>query len=139
MKKNVLAICFLLLGGCLLSLKSSAQEAPGSYGGEIGYKIPTYIKSVKRNNGNGTTELGAGEVRLSFSKNSPVEDIQLIGIAYIDDATNNVSNLIMMGGFSTIEKGYYSYSIAANTIPAKKLVYYFVNHSNSSSFNIAEN
>ena len=122
MKKSLLSFLTLTLCICLLTSKTFAQTAPGAMGG--GSTPPSYIKGVKRNNGNGTTANGLAEVRLQIAK-SFTGDIKLLDVRSIDDPLNSL-NAVGADGLGTPEKGYLSYELTKNVDPAKKLLFYFL-------------
>ena len=114
----------------ILSSKTFAQDAPGTYSGTEGISSPvvystppSYAGSVKRNNGNGTTADGLAEVRLSVSK-SFTGDVTLTDVRYLANSSVPL-NAVGDNGYGTHEKGYISFELTINVIPAKKLLFYF--------------
>lgn len=149
MKKSLLSFFMLILCIGILSSKTFAQDAPGTSGGTDGMGVdggiagpviysapPSYAGSVKRNNGNGTTQNGFAEVRLSVST-SFTGDVTLTDVRYL---TNSSVSLGAVGnnGYGSHEKGYLSYELIKNVIPAKKLLFFF-RDSYGNSFCIPEN
>lgn len=135
MKKSLLG--FFMLAICIGIAPSTtfAQDAPGTYGdggisadGGIAAPLtysapPSYIKGVKRNNGNGTTANGLAEVRLQTA-NSFAGDIILLDVRALNNPGVSL-NAVGNGGYGSHEKGYLSYELTKNVIPAKKLIFYF--------------
>lgn len=150
MKKHLLALSVLVLSFSFSS-KSFAQDLPGGScsgsptgidgGGTIdaGTTIisatPSYAKSVKRNNGNGTTPDGSAEARLKVSSACSA-DVVLYRITSLDGSYP--VDVIMDNGAGTYVRGYFSYSLDKNVIPAKKLLFYFHDCTNGKNFAIPE-
>lgn len=136
MKKNVLTICMLLLCIGILPCKTFAQDVPGGLSAgdvgtvDLGVRIgtttfsapPSYVKSVKRNNGNATSVGGVAEARLQIS-NTYSGEIWLIDVTYLDNP--GVPLNAVVNGCGYLEKGYFSYALSKNVNPAKKLMFYF--------------
>ena len=121
MKKSLLSILTLTLCIYLLTSKTFAQTAPGTTGDVNAF--PTYVKSLKRNNGNGTTANGLGEVRLQIAK-SILGEITLIDVTSADNPDVSLS---AVGAYCVgiPQKGYLSYELIKNIDPVKKLLFYF--------------
>lgn len=138
MKKCLLGIFMLTLSICLFSSKTFAQQAPGTWGidfPEVYSTPPAYVKSVKRNNGNGTTANGLGEVRLSVAK-SFTGEIRLTDVRSQDNPDVSL-NAVGFVTYGTHEKGYLSFELTTNILPAKKAIFYFQS-SDGTSFSIGE-
>ena len=137
MKKHLLIFSMIMLCIGFLPSRSLAQDAPGDGGDvlEIDGAIarssistpPSYVRSVKRNNGNATSLYGTAEARLQIAQNglSSLCDIYLVDIAYLADPGKSLAKEIMGDVTLNRNEGYFSYSLSKNVIPAKKLMFYF--------------
>lgn len=146
MKKSLLSFLILMLCIAFLPQKTIAQDVTGgSSGGYVEYSEPdggiaapiTYtappasVKNVKRNNGNGTTT-GFAEARLTVTNSGG--DYTLTGITSLD------MNSIYEGKWKEghMEKGYISYALESNKMPAKKLLFHFKCNTTGKTFCIPE-
>lgn len=148
MKKSLLGFFALVLCIGLFPASTFAQEAPGTSGGDIGIdggftidggstyilqSPPPSVKSVKRNNGNGTTPTGYAEARLQVTNTNSCAGMILTAITSLDLTTTYDHSWIC----GNTEKGYISYALQSNKIPAKKLMFHFWS-SSTGSFCIPE-
>lgn len=135
MKKRLLSFSMLILGIGLFSTQTFAQDDAGgasfqgvSVDGGINSPInvvinpPSYVKNVKRNNGNGTTT-GNAEVRLGFSDRN-YHEVTLIGITNLDGSALPKGTVVKTSSPNFI-RGYNSYVLEYNIMPVRKLLFHF--------------
>ena len=151
MKKSLLSFLMLMLCIALLPQGTVAQDLPGGSSGgyldpsapdegiadggitaPINATPPASVKNVKRNNGNGTTTTGLAEARLTVTNSGG--DYTLTRITSLDMGTTYQAN--WKDGYK--EKGYISYGLESNKMPAKKLLFHFKCNTTGKTFCIPE-
>lgn len=137
MKKKLLSLSILIL--CIALTTWAQNDSGGSSNYSTNTPVfsivlsspPSDVKSVKRNNGNGTTT-GSAEARLKVSNSNA--DYILTAITSLD----LVDTYEASWKNGSKEKGYISYTLENNKMPAKKLLFHFKCCHSGKSFCIPE-